>query len=127
MTINAIGCSPVNYSQSRTVANRQNIAFAGKEVSNPEKGKKFGKGAASFFMTGLGQMLDGRIKTGFKQLGVEAGLGAVSGLATALAIKAMSTGSRAGMISAIGLSIASGIGVIVNKARSVIDAYKGGK
>ena len=127
MSINAVGYSPVSYAQTKNAPVKQNVSFAGAEKSAPEKGKSFGKGAASWFVTGLGQMIDGRIKTGFKQMGTEFGLGAVSAVASALAVKAMQTGSKAGFIASVGLGVVAGIGAIANKIHSVIDAYKGGK
>ena len=127
MSINAVGYYPVCCSQAQKAPAKQNVSFAGAEKSNPEKGKSFGKGFASLWMTGLGQMFDGRVKTGFKQLGTEMGLGAVSGLASVLAVKAMSSGSRVGLIASIGLGVVAGIGAIANKIHSIVDAYKGGK
>ncbi len=127
MSINAVGYSPVNYAQVKNAPTKQNVSFAGAEKSNPEKGKSFGKGVASYFVTGLGQMIDGRVKTGFKQLGTGVGLAAVSGVATGLAIKSMQTGSKAGLIASIALGVVAGVGAIANKIHSIVDAYKGGK
>ena len=127
MSINSVGYSPVCYSQAQKAPAKQNVSFASAEKSNPEKGKSFGKGFASYCITGLGQMIDGRTKTGFKQLGTEVALGGVSGLATALSLKAMQTGNKYGFIAGIGLGVLAGIGVIANKIHSVVDAYKGGK
>lgn len=127
MSINAVGYSPVCYSQAQKAPAKQNVSFAGAEKSNPEKGKSFGKGFASYCITGLGQMIDGRTKTGFKQLGTEVGLGVVSAVTSALAIKAMQTGNKVGFAAAIGLGVVAGIGAIANKIHSIVDAYKGGK
>ena len=105
---------------------KESLAKDTVEIAKPKK-KSFWKGFASYWITGLGQMIDGRTKTGFKQLGTEVALGGVSGLATALSLKAMQTGNKYGFIAGIGLGVLAGIGIIANKIHSVVDAYKGGK
>lgn len=124
MTINAVGYSPVNYSQTKKAPAKQNVSFAGSETSNAEKGKKFGKAFASFFVTGLGQMFDGRFKDGIKDLALAIGLGAAAKLSASAGLAAKSkAGQILGAAGAVGLAIAW----CANAIHSVVDAYKGGK
>lgn len=101
----------------------------GKKKSS--KAKKIGKGIASAFIPGLGQVIDGRWKDGFKDWGKQAGLlvaGSAIGIAGYLDFVKRTQAGRTpfGMYAALAGSVAIAAGLIVNKVHSAVDAYKKG-
>lgn len=111
MTANCASCGPkkrVNFGDTPKVKNEGGA----------------GKAIASTFITGLGQMCDGRTKTGVKMLGAELGFEIVSG---ALTMLGMAAKSKIGSAAAIGGAVVAGFGALATKIYSIVDAYKGGK
>lgn len=132
MSIQAVGASTsvynapkmnkVNFGENQAAEKNQTTTVPQAE---PEKKKGgWGPAIASFFITGLGQMCDGRAKDGFKQLGAVMGLGALSGISYTLGIAAK---NKVGQIAAIAAGVVAGFGALGTAIYSVVDAYKGGK
>ncbi len=98
-----------------------------------KKGGNWGKAIASTFLTGLGQLCDGRVKDGLVDMGTDAALGLTAfglklGYANAFD-KAVQNGTKLGLggkAAAIGLALTAGA-FLVNKIHTIVDAYKGGK
>lgn len=111
MTTNCASCGP-----------KKQVNFGDKPKVKNEGGA--GKAIASAFITGLGQMCDGRTKTGVKMLGAELGLDVVSG---ALTMVAMAAKSKIGSYVALGGAVVAGLSALGTKIYSIVDAYKGGK
>lgn len=124
MSINAVGSSPVNYAQVKNAPTKQNVSFSGSEAKGVSKGKKVAKSFASGVFTGLGQMCDGRVKDGLKQLGAHFGF-ALTALAGSTV--AMSAKNKVGQIASLTAVAVGAIGSIATKIYSIVDAYKGGK
>ena len=98
-----------------------------------KKGGIWGKAIASTFITGLGQLCDGRVKDGLVDIGTDAALGLTAfglklGYANAF-VKAVQNGTKLGLggkAAAIGLALTAGA-FVANKIHTIVDAYKGGK
>lgn len=124
MSINAVGYSPVNYSQAKKYSKNQNVSFAAAEKPASGKGQKLAKSFCSLIMTGLGQMCDGRVKTGFKQLGAYIGF---AFLTSAGYVGNIVANTKAGKAASLVAMVAGAIGSVATKIHTVVDAYKGGK
>ena len=98
-----------------------------------KKGGSWGKAIASTFVTGLGQLCDGRVKDGLVDMGTDAALGLTAfglklGYANAFS-KAVQNGTKLGLgakAAAVGLVLTAGA-FLANKIHTIVDAYKGGK
>ena len=104
-----------------------------KPVKENKKGGNWGKAIASTFLTGLGQLFDGRTKDGLVDMATDVGLYATAGgLSMAFMnafAKATQTGAKLGLggkAAYIGAALA-GFGLLANKIHTIVDAYKGGK
>ena len=107
------------------------------EIGGKKKEKHVGKAIASGFIPGLGQMLDGRIKDGAKDMGTIFGLGVIGkltgilgGISFARAAEATAKGISKipyGFYVACATGFVIGTASIVKWVHSVIDAYHGGK
>lgn len=123
MSISSVGYSPVNCQTPKNSAMNNTVSFAGSEVK-PSKGKQVAKSVASFALTGLGQMCDGRVKDGFKQLGAHLGFALVAGAGY---MGSMASKNKASQIASLAAVAVGAIGSLATKIYSIVDAYKGGK
>ena len=107
------------------------------EIGGKKKEKNVGKAIASGFLPGLGQILDGRVKDGAKDLGTILGLGIVGKL-TAMAggvsfVKATEAAAKGisktpyGYYAACAAGLVIGAATVAKWVHSVVDAYNGGK
>lgn len=119
MSIQAVGMSNGAYCAPKA----KGVSFSGEEAPAKQSGN-IGKAIASTFVTGLGQVCDGRTKTGLKQFGTGLGLEVLAGVLTSVG---MSVKNKVGSTIALVGATAAGIGYVANKVISIVDAYKGGK
>lgn len=124
MTVQAVGVNAYSAPKMKQAAFKGKKTEAPEVAEAPKQKKHLGKAIASFFVTGLGQMFDGRFGTGLKQMLISAGCGLA---AKFLAVAALASKTKVGAVVAGIGSAAAGIGVIANAIHSVIDAYNGGK
>ncbi|MBQ9244963.1 hypothetical protein IJ182_01705 [bacterium] len=91
------------------------VEFSSKTES-AKKPKKPLSGVASYFVPGLGQLINGDKKAAGKFFGRHVGLSAIAGIATGIAV-------AGGPVGLIALGAAAGIGVLVNGIQSVAHAF----
>ena len=79
----------------------------------------------SFFIPGLGQFMNGDNKAGFKFLGGQIGLGAITGLSALVTGIAASKESKALAIVGVAGTLLSSIGGFALKIADIVKAYRG--
>ncbi len=131
MNINSVSAN-VKPSSMTFECNKNRECCCADEFPKYKKEKNALPAVASYFIPGMGQFMNGNNKSGFKFMGIEALCGIVIGTVVGAAQAAILVENPSKLIKKIsspvvtGIALgAAGVGVVINRIVSSVQAYKG--